>query len=524
MQDYPSDANPYRRQFVNRTIALIGTGLCASPLGDLVAYAATAQTTNLAFASAVDVADAIRRGLVSSEEVTREILKRIDKYNPSLNVIVTLVPDEALAQARAADKAMRRGELWGPLHGVPITIKEAIDAAGLRTTGGVPFLADNVSQTDAPPVRHLRTAGAIIIGKTNVPIFSKDWQAYNPIFGTSNNPWDPERTPGGSTGGGAAALAAGLSYLSLGSDRGGSIRVPASFCGVYGHKPSLNLVSYGGYIPPLPDSGPRPLPHLKVMGPLARSAADLKAAISIIGGPREEQAAAYNWSLPPARHARLQDYRVRFVIDDPLCPLTPDVEKVMEEAVLALGRAGVQLQRGWPEGIDAEAQYDTYLQLLADLFSLDAEPPSQTQGSEQQLEGFAARMANAHTRTIKQSHRTELAHLRARAAWRAYFETHDVFLMPTSFVPAFPHDHSEPYTDRKLSTPAGPRPYEDLFFWIAFATLGGLPATTAPVGLTDAGLPVGIQILGPYFDDATSIEFAAGMADVLGGFKPPPGY
>src|SRR5439155_625971 len=239
----------------------------------------------------------------------------------------------------------------------------------------------------------------------------------NAAFGPANNPWDLSRTPGGSSGGEAAALAAGLSYLSEGSDIGGSIRVPAHFCGVYGHKPTLGVVPLRGHIPPPPGGPPGPPSSLAVAGPLARSAAELALALQVLGGPDGDEARAYRWSLPPARR----------------------------------------------------------------------------------------RMA-------------------ARATWQTYFRTHDAFLLPTEFVPAFPHDHSQPQQARRLATPAGPREYYDLLFWIAFATLTGLPATAAPIGLTSGGLPVGLQIIGPYLEDLTPIDIAGKLADVAGGFRPPGGY
>src|SRR5262249_6175646 len=225
-------------------------------------------------------------------------------------------------------------------------------------TAGAPQFANHVPARDAVVVARLRAAGAVILGKTNVPRLASDWQSYNEIFGVSNNPWDVTRTPGGSSGGEAAALAAGLTYLSVGSDIGGSIRVPAHFCGVYGHKPTLNVVPVRGHIPPPPNAVPGPA-DLAVAGPLARSAADLKAVLEILGGPDSEDATAYRWSLPPARGARLSDYRVGYVVDDPLCPVSEDVKELMTRAVEALRKGGAQLEEGWPTGVKPAEQYDT---------------------------------------------------------------------------------------------------------------------------------------------------------------------
>ena len=298
-------------------------------------------------------ADAIRRGEISSVELTTRMLDRIARFNPKLNAIVTLTADAALARAKAADEARGRGEWWGRFHGVPCTVKDTLETAGVRTTAGSPQYASHVPTRDAPIVARLRAAGMVILGKTNVPPMAADWQSANPIFGASNNPWDVTRTPGGSTGGGAAALAAGLTFLEPGSDIGGSIRIPASFCGVYGHKPTLNVIPHRGHIPPPPGLLVPP-PAMPVVGPLGRSAADLLAAMEVLGGPDGDDARAYRWTLPPARSTRLTDYRLGFVLDDPACPVASDVREVLARAIDGLRRTGVKLEEGWPAGRQPE--------------------------------------------------------------------------------------------------------------------------------------------------------------------------
>lgn len=480
------------------------------------------------FGTLTEAARAVRGGEISSLELTQHVLERIERYNPSLNAIVTLLPDEALARARAADEALARGEWWGPLHGVPITVKNALEISGVRTTAGVPALSNYIPSQDAVVVGRLRGAGGVILGNTNVSFMLRDWQSYNDVHGTTNNPWDLERTPGGSTGGGAAALAAGLSFLSVGSDIGGSIRIPAHFSGVYGHKPTLKLVPQRGHIPPLPGDPPSPIGrlNLNVVGPLARSAADLKVALGILGGPDSEEAIAYSWSLPPARGARLRDYRIGFVMDSPSCPVSSDAKEVLVEAIEALRKAGAHLEEGWPAGVDPAGQYDTYRYLL---FATGASSVRDDQleelrkrarrqdGSREAIEALAR---SAPHKVFQAADHERMA---ARGVWQEYFRTHDAFLMPTAFVPAFRHDHRE-RSQRTIATPEGPRPYDDVMFWIAFASLAGLPATTAPVGRTREGLPVGMQIMGPYLEDATPIDIAGRMADVVGGFQPPPDF
>ncbi|MFW9892513.1 MAG: amidase [Candidatus Thorarchaeota archaeon] len=484
------------------------------------------EPSSFVFSSAVEVARAIQRGDVSSLELTKQILERIEKYNPSLNAVITLIGDDALNRARAADEALTKGESWGPLHGVPCSIKDTLEIANVLTTAGTTELATHIPRRDAEAVKRIREAGSVIIGHTNTPSMADDWQSYNEIFGTTNNPWNHKLTPGGSTGGGAAALAAGLSYLSIGSDIGGSIRIPAHFCGVYGHKPSLNVVPMHGHIPP-PPGILAPPPDLAVVGPLARSADDLILALEIIGGPSPNDTLAYKWTLPPARGIRLADYSIGYIIDDPLCPVTSDVKEVLSQAVEALRKAGLVLEEGWPPGVNPSNQYDTYLFLLYSTFAYQLQDEKIVefhQLAANQDEFYNSRLAQAWIAPHKHFQSASLARIAAREIWQDYFRTHDAFLLPTAFIPAFPHDHSQPFIHRILNTPEGPRQYSDLLFWISFATLTGLPATTAPIGLTKDGLPVGVQIIGPYLEDATPIDIAGKLADIIGGFQPPEGY
>jgi amidase len=523
-----------RRSFLSGSLALLGSTL----LPPTSAPAATGAS-ELDFASALTAARAIRRGDVSSVELTTRVLERIKQFNPKINAIVTLTADAALARARAADEALARGEWWGPFHGVPCTIKDTFETAGVRTTAGAPSLANHVSTVDAAVVSRLRAAGVVILGKTNVPLMARDVQSYNDIFGTTSNPWDVSRTPGGSSGGEAAALAAGLSYLGVGSDIGGSIRTPAHFCGVYGHKPTLNLVPFRGHIPPLPGGPPLPPSDLAVVGPMARAAGDLRAALEVLGGPDGDEARAYRWSLPPARGARLSDYRIGFVLDDPACPVSPDVGEVLAQAVKALRRAGAKLDEGWPVSfqppVNPAGQYETYLYLVNATFAFflpDDRVEQARQLAARQDGSIQTKRAQAWTAPHKSFQAATRRRMAARAAWQDYFRTHDAFLMPTAFVPAFPHDYSVPaprplvgpLDERVIATPKGSRSYLDMLFWVSFATVTGLPATTAPVGLTRSGLPVGIQIIGPYLEDATPIDLAGRLADVTGGFRPPKGF
>ena len=249
--------------------------------------------------------------------------------------------------------------------------------------------------------------------------------------------------------------------------------------------------------------------------------------MEVLGGPDDEDARAYRWSLPTARGTRLREYRIGYVLDHPRCPVSPEVGGALTATVEALRKAGAALDEGWPGRVNVEEQYDTYLFFLMAMFTpapRDDQFEELRRIAENPDGSYRAKRAAALTAPIKQLRAMDGRRRAARAIWQAYFRTHDVFLMPTTFVPAFPHDHTPNLFDRVLATPAGPRPYLDLLFWISFATLTGLPATTAPVGLTRGGLPVGIQIVGPYLEDATPIDVAGRLTDVIGGFRPPPGF
>jgi len=455
-----------------------------------------------AFDTATNAAEAIRAKQISAAELVELTFQRIDRLNPQLNAIIWQNRDAALARAKDADRALAGGRAWGPLHGVPITIKESFAYRGSANAWGLPQLKDAISPRTAVAVERLEAAGAIVVGKTNVPVMLADWQTNNPIHGASNNPWDVARTPGGSTGGGAAAVAAGLGCLTIGSDLAGSIRIPAHFCGVYGHKPSLNLVSMAGFQPGPWDGSPGYPMDLAVVGPLARSARDLALALAVLGGPEAGDATAWTWTMPAPRHTRLEDFRIGCVVEDQKAPVTADVAAVYERTVSELERAGSTVTRGFPAGLDVPAQLETFSFLLTAMVN-------------------AQNVVDPHIRWLQASqHR-----LAVRALWQSYFESHDVLLLPTTITAAFPHDHSEPIGKRTIDTPEGKRPYlQQVPYWIIFASLAGIPATVAPVGLTRDGLPVGIQILAPMWEDVTSIEFAALLAERIGGFTPPPAF
>ncbi|PYQ86428.1 MAG: amidase [Acidobacteria bacterium] len=475
------------------------------------------------FATADRLALAVRTKQISAAELLELTFQRIDRINPTLNAIVWESREEAKTRARRADDALAKGHAVGALHGVPVTIKESFAYRGSPNTWGLPALKDGRSPRTATAVERLESAGAITIGKTNVPVLLGDWQSYNPVYGTTNNPWDVTRTAGGSTGGGAAAVAAGLGALTIGSDLNGSIRIPAHFCGVYGHKPSLELIGTAGFQPGPWDGSPGYPMDLSVVGPMARSARDLALALTVLGGPSADEAKAWTWQMPAPRHARLSEFRIGYVFDDDLAPLASDIRALCEQTLSAFRKAGATIEQGWPEGIDPHAQMSTFGFLLGALLTADMDRAGRERARERfernPNDVFAAAAVEPHARWLRETQRR----LTCRARWQRYFQTHDVFLLPVTVTAAFPHDHREPIDTRVIETDAGSRPYvQAIPYWSASATLAGLPATVAPIGHTTAGLPVGIQIIAPMWEDRTSIELADLLSGSIGGYAPPP--
>jgi amidase len=489
---------------------------------DSTAARSSGRTHEWDFASAGQAAEAIRAKRLSSAELTRHVFARIDRFNPAINAFAYQLRESALAQAKKADEALARGEAVGAFHGVPVSVKESFAVEGQPATWGIPAFKESKAARNSAVVDRLLGAGAVLIGATNVPVDLHDWQSYNPMYGQSNNPYDVKRSPGGSSGGSAAALAAGFGFLSTGSDIGGSIRVPASFCGIYGHKPTLDLVSQRGHQAGGNPGSPGFSTLLAVNGPMARSAGDLLTALRTLAGPEGWDAQAWKWELPPARAANLKDFRVGYVIDDPIAPPTPEVGAVLEKTIDALGRAGTKLKPGWPAGYQAGALLETYCFMLS-AFGASLAPPGDPQEHAQAPANPADPFEAGARATFREWQQKNLRRLAYRAQWQAYFGEVDVFLSPVTFAAAFPHDHSEPQSQRRIPTSAGPRKYVELLNWIAHPTLTGCPATSAPAGFTPEGLPVGIQIMGPYGEDATPIAFAELLAGEIGGFWPPPG-
>lgn len=481
----------------------------------------------LAHAGTRELLTALRAREVSSRELLELYLGRIEAADPGLNAVVTLDTERARRLAAEADEALARGEPAGALHGLPITIKDTIETEGLRTTAGAPWLGGHVPDRDATAVARLKAAGAIVFGKTNCPRYGGDAQSENVVFGTTGNPWALDRSPGGSSGGSAAALAAGLTALELGSDIGGSVRNPAHYCGIYGHKPSFGIIPTRGHVPPPP--GALSPVDLAVVGPLGRAADDLDLALGVLAGPDEADAAAWHLQLPPARERSLGDYRVAVWLDDPACPIDSTVGAVLADAVDALARAGAAVDADRRPGFTLADAHRTYQRLLY---------PATTAGLANRVYGALLAKAeelapgddgrNArYLRDGTARHRDWLAadEERAgyRARWREFFRDCDILLCPTVPTTAIRHDHSN-INRRTITVNGETRDYWDQIIWPGMASMAGLPATVAPVGRASDGLPVGIQIMGPYLEDRSTIDFARRLAEVVGGYEPPPAF
>jgi|SoiMethySBSTD1v2_1073268.scaffolds.fasta_scaffold40820_3 amidase len=482
---------------------------------------------DVAFRPAVALAKALRAGELGSRELLEHYVARVERLNSRVNAIVTLDLERARRRADAADAARARGELWGPLHGLPMTIKDSFETAGLRSTCGVPELAEHVPARDATAVGRIAAAGAVVFGKTNAPTWAMDVQTYNPVFGTTNNPWDTARSPGGSSGGAAAAIAAGLTGLELGSDIGGSIRNPAHFCGVYGHKSSFGIVPGRGHLPPAP--GTLADTDIGVFGPLGRSADDLALLLEVIAGPEEDQAVGWRLALPPPRRGALADYRVAAWLDDPACPVDDAVRGRLEATVEALAGAGVRVDtRVRP--VDFAEAYRDYLQLLLPVTMAGAPESTIAALAEhaRQLDpdddGLQARLSRFATQRHRDWLVADERRQRHRAAWAALFRDYDVLLCPVTPSTAITHDHEGDVFSRTIQVNGKTRLYADQVAWAGVIGMVFLPATVAPVGRTSAGLPVGVQIVGPYLEDRTPLDFARRLGDVIGGFEPPPGW
>ncbi|MDM0111787.1 amidase family protein [Variovorax sp. J22R133] len=450
----------------------------ANTLQDLLAKGAT------------QCASAVAAGDTSALELCDAAIARIEELDGHLNAVVVRDFERAREQARAADAARARGERQ-PLLGVPMTVKESFNVAGLPTSWGIPPFRDYVPDQDAVAVQRLKAAGAVILGKSNVAPGLADFQSDNPVYGRTVHPLDAARTPGGSSGGGAAALAAGMVALEMGSDMMGSIRIPAHFCGVYGHKPSTNVLPMRGHDFPRTHAVPGDMPT--VIGPMARRAEDLDLVLDAIAGPDIPDSKAYRLALPAARHSRLAAFRVFLLTDHPSAAASGDVRNAVESVAQRMASAGASVARSselLPDLADVQSSYVTLIMTLLSAF----EPSGKsTMSAHEWIHLMAKRGA-------------------IRAKWRAFFEQFDVLLCPAFGTAAFVHETNPDWEARTLTIDGKPTPYGAQGAWATMASLAGLPATVAPVTRDADGLPLGVQIVGPFLEDRTTIALARMLA------------
>ena len=480
------------------------------------------MTAPLHYQTAVELVQQLMRRQLFARELLDHMLARIEERNPALNAVIWLDIEGARARADEADAAAARGQIWGPLHGIPMTVKESYQVAGSPTTWGNPDYRDNVTDTDALSVQHLKTAGAIVFGKTNVPYMLADWQSFNEIYGTANNPWDVTRTPGGSSGGSAAALAAGFCTLEAGSDIGASIRNPAHYCGVFGHKPTYGIVSPKGQaLPETYSTG-----DISVIGPMTRSADDLYAMMKAMAGPDEIDGAGWTLTLPPSRRRSLKGFRVALKLGDPNSAVDTKYQDTLQNLADRLAKAGVTVEEVEPE-LDTNRLYEVYVLLLRAATSgrITSEVLAM---SEQVLKGtddgsYLYRMARGNLL----SHRDWLALNNERHKFRhqfaAFFKKWDILLCPAAAGPAFLQDQSGVRHERMIEINGKQVPGTDQMFWAGYSCNVYLPSTVGPAGLV-RGLPVGYQAITGQYMDYTSIEFAKLVEQEIVGFTPPPGY
>lgn len=468
----------------------------------------------------------IRSREIGCETLLDFYLERISRFNAGLNAIVVFDLENARERAIEADKALARGEVWGPLHGVPVTVKESFDIAGLPTTWGVPELRDNVASSHSGVVKALLAAGAIIMGKTNIPHMISDWQTYNDVYGETKNPWDPALTPGGSSGGSAAAIAARMTALEVGSDIGSSIRNPAHYCGVYGHKPSFGIVPQTGHAP---IAGQPPIDML-VCGPFARHADDLELALDVIAGPDAADAVGWKLELPAAQKQSLKQYRVAVMLNPSLGKIDQSVIDVLGNCIARLSEHGLATDFDARPQVDLVRAHELYLTLLRSamaaspagaLYSAAGPRPEDFPESDK---SHAALMARAGGWRHREWVAADTERNRIREAWAGFFENYDLLLCPVAATAAYVRDTQTPRQNRKLVVNGSVESFADQFFWAGLASLAYLPATIVPAGLTDGGLPVGMQIIGPYLRDRETIQFARLVGEATGAATLPPAY
>ncbi len=500
-----------------------------------------AQATQAPFThrSIAQLQDQLRSGHTTSTVLVQQCLAAMQAHNPSLNAVVVDGSAQALAAAQQADAELAnraRGanstnspsaQPLGPLHGIPFTIKESFDVQGWPTTCGLPARAQHQAAQHSAVVQRLLSAGAIVLGKTNVPLHLRDWQSYNDVYGTTRNPHDLDKTPGGSSGGSAAAVSSGMSQFDIGSDIGSSIRNPAHFCGIFSHKASHGLISMAGH----GIDSQEPLPAINCAGPLARSAHDLEAVLHVLADLPGDASRAGHLQLQPDTRTALSQYRIGIALDDAYCR----IDEPIRAAITALGQRleslGVQVDWSARPAIDSRQLWRTYVLMLRAATSMHQPEAAIAQMQQakaaldpstlQDDDSYATLQILGATLSHRDYLLLEQQKTAFTAAWDQYFQQYDLLLCPAAATLAFEHNHELEPWQRQQSINGQPQPLTSQLFWAGLGGLCGLPATVAPIRGDAPGLPVGVQIIAKRFGDLSSIRFAQLLEAQGYHYRPP---
>jgi amidase len=480
----------------------------------------------LIFKSALTLARMLRARKIGARELLDLCWAQVEKHDGALNAVIVSDIERARRQAAASDRRLKRGESIGPFDGVPMTAKESFNWTGTPSTWGAPRYKDNIAKTDAAALTRLIDAGAVMFGKTNVPLMLADWQSFNDIYGTTNNPWDVTRAPGGSSGGSAVAIATGMSAIEIGSDIGASIRNPAHYCGVYGHKPTFGIVPMRGQaLPGIVTSS-----DISVAGPLARSARDLTQMMKLLAGPDGIEARAYRLSLPSAEGSSFKDFRVAVMLTDPVSEVDQPVQDLIAALADWLRKRVKKLSMTARPAFSTREAMDVYVALLRGAASrrqTDAEFAANTERAAKLSpddQSYYAQMLRAYVIPHRSWLMVNERRHQMRLLWDRFFDNWDVLLCPAAASAAFPHDHAGERHERMIEVNGKRVPTTDQLFWAGYSGCFYLPSTVAPIGLTPQGLPSGVQIVTRQYADFTALRFAELLEREYYSFIPPPGY
>ena len=481
---------------------------------------------DLIFKPALELGRLLKARKISAKDLLQACLDQWTRHNAAVNAVVVTDIPRAFKAAEAADRRLKKGAALSPIDGVPMTAKESFDWVGTPSTFGDPALAHNIASRDADAIARLTSAGAVLYGKTNVPLDLSDWQSFNAIYGTTNNPWDLTRAPGGSSGGAAAALATGMSAIEIGSDIGASIRNPAHYCGIYGHKPTYGLVSYKGHAAP----GVVTMADITVAGPMARSAKDLAVLLGLLAGPAMPDARGLQAHLPRAPQKTLKEFRVAVKLNSAVS----DVDRKVQDKLVQLGerlsKKVKKLSFNAQPGFSDEENYQIFITLLrataarrlTDVQYDEAVAKAKVLSDEDR--SYVAMMTRAFALSHRDWLRVHERRNQLRLVWETFFDDWDVLLCPTAASTAFPHDQVGERHERFITVNGKKVSTIDQRFWAGYSGGYYLPSTVAPLGLAEDGLPVGVQIITRAYDDLKAIRFAELLEKEFGGFTPPPGY